>query len=791
MFGSTLKLPAPKPPPGGVDPNRFATNAGARPLPYLCGTRRLGVTFLSEAFGLFTSPVNVRTGKDSKTTVGYNYFASFAAAICHGPLDRLLRVWVDGELAWSGNLHRAGASFADLYISGRGNLRIYWGTETQPFDPLLRGSGQPHPTYRGQAYLVADRFLFGQDKTNAPNIEVEVSRFPSPAWLPTGTGVWGDDVNPTIPLYEWLTNPRFGLGLPDSRLDLDSFAAAASALYAEQIAISPLLTETAPLRDLLTRLLEYFDGVPVADAQGRLGLRLIRPGSPIVRVLTINQCTATPRIATTPWSDTANEVKVSFTDRAANYAADAVKVHDRANFEITGAVRSKDAARPWVCRADVARKIASVLARREGRPRRMLTLEVLRSAADGLRPGDLINFEWPQRSLQLLARVKSVSLPRFEERTAALELEEDVSWANAAWYQPASQGSVAGPTLPEPPAAPPATLMECPLPYLLRAYYTAWPEHAVAFFPAATKPAADARAWQPWLADDPMGRWFKRFEGRDFGPLSWFALRATLNAALPADTPLILEAPDLDFTLTGLENRLELEPDLEDAQINTLMLYTGGEWFSVFGLELVEEGRYRARAIRARWAAPRAAHAQGQNAWLLPLGLLDPDDPRRRQHLLWRYTPSGVWFKAQPTDPLETPLADIAPEPVGVLRLAERPLPPDNLSLNGQKYAATWPPTGSLTAAWTPTSPWTVAFPENPRIPRETTATAWRLEVWRADDSEAVLTEELPASVATFVFDASDMQTALGGHLPFRLKVWAVRHGLDSLQPATLNVQPA
>lgn len=790
MFGSTLKMPAPKPPPGGVDPNRFATNAGARPLPYLCGTRRLGVTFLSEAFGLFTSPVNVRTGKDSKTTVGYNYFASFAAAICHGPLDTLRKVWVDGELAWSGNLQRAGASFADVYISGRGNLRIYWGTETQPFDPLLRGSGQTHPTYRGQAYLVADRFLFGQDKTNAPNIEVEVGRFPTPAWLPTGTGVWGDDVNPVIPLYEWLTNPRFGLGLPDNRLDLDSFAATASALYAERIVISPLLTDTAPLRDLLTRLLEYFDGIPVADPQGRLGLRLIRPGSPIVRVLTINDCTAPPRLSTTPWSDTANEIKVSFTDRSANYAADAVKVHDRANFEVTGAVRSKDAARPWVCRADVARKIASVLARREGRPRRTLRVEILRAAAEGLRPSDLVSFEWPQRGLQLLARIKTIILPTFDELAAELELDEDVSWANAPWYQPASQPAVAGPELPEPPAAPPATLLECPLPYLLRAHHTAWPEHAIAFFPAATKPAADARAWQPWLANEPAGRWFKRVGGRDLGPLSWFALRATLNTGLSNDTPLILESPDLDFTLNGLENRLELEPDLDDAQSNALMLYTNGEWFTLFALELLDEGRYRARAIRARWASRRATHAEGQTAWLLPLGLLDPDDPRRRPHLLWRYTPAGVWFKAQPADPLETPLADIAPEPIGVLRLAERPLPPDNLRLNGQTHAATWPPTGNLIAAWSPTSPWTAAFPENPRIPRETTATGWRLEVWPPDDSEAVLAEELPAYSASFNLSADDLLTALGGHTPFRLKVWAVRYGLDSLEPATLIVQP-
>jgi hypothetical protein len=56
--------------------------------------------------------------------------SSFAALICHGPLARLDAIWMDDELVWEGPLNRSG-DYADITVEDRGNVRLYWGTETQ------------------------------------------------------------------------------------------------------------------------------------------------------------------------------------------------------------------------------------------------------------------------------------------------------------------------------------------------------------------------------------------------------------------------------------------------------------------------------------------------------------------------------------------------------------------------------------------------------------------------------------------------------------------------------------
>jgi hypothetical protein len=100
-----------------LDERRISTNEQARPVPYFCGIARLAVTFISEAFGVKSKKIKMRVGK-KKETVGYNYFASFAALIAHGPLDRLNAIWMDNVLVWEGPLVRSG-DYADIKIEVR------------------------------------------------------------------------------------------------------------------------------------------------------------------------------------------------------------------------------------------------------------------------------------------------------------------------------------------------------------------------------------------------------------------------------------------------------------------------------------------------------------------------------------------------------------------------------------------------------------------------------------------------------------------------------------------------
>jgi hypothetical protein len=75
-----------------------------------------------------------------------------------------------------------------------------------------------------------------------------------------------DDVNPVIPLWDLWTNPRYGLGLPESRLDLATLAAVGERLNTGGIGVSPVITRTFNFRQFLVELCECFDAHPTYDA---------------------------------------------------------------------------------------------------------------------------------------------------------------------------------------------------------------------------------------------------------------------------------------------------------------------------------------------------------------------------------------------------------------------------------------------------------------------------------------------------------------------------------------------
>lgn len=100
MFGSTDKAPQPKQRPLGLDESHASTNESARPVPWFAGIRRIGATFISDVFQQKAVSVTQTLGKQ-KTKTGYNYYASFAAAVCHGPVDGLHDIRLNGDSVYA------------------------------------------------------------------------------------------------------------------------------------------------------------------------------------------------------------------------------------------------------------------------------------------------------------------------------------------------------------------------------------------------------------------------------------------------------------------------------------------------------------------------------------------------------------------------------------------------------------------------------------------------------------------------------------------------------------------
>lgn len=93
MFGSSSTLPQQDQLPLGQLRNRSGTNQMGRVLPSVYGTNRIGCTFISEFFDTMSSGVS--GGGKGGEVEGYNYYASFAVAVGHGPYLSLTQLYLN------------------------------------------------------------------------------------------------------------------------------------------------------------------------------------------------------------------------------------------------------------------------------------------------------------------------------------------------------------------------------------------------------------------------------------------------------------------------------------------------------------------------------------------------------------------------------------------------------------------------------------------------------------------------------------------------------------------------
>jgi hypothetical protein len=95
-------------------------------------------------------------------TTEYLYYASFAVALCEGPITGIGRIWADGKL-----LDTAGIVW-----------RWYPGDEAQPADPFIAAKmgAANTPAYRGTAYVVFEDLPLGNYGNRLPQLSFEVFR---------------------------------------------------------------------------------------------------------------------------------------------------------------------------------------------------------------------------------------------------------------------------------------------------------------------------------------------------------------------------------------------------------------------------------------------------------------------------------------------------------------------------------------------------------------------------------------------------------------------------------------
>ena len=135
-------------------------------IPRLYGRMRIGGNIIwATDFREETNTTRQGGGKgggQKVTTTEYLYYASFAVALCEGPITGIGRIWADGEIV-------------DL---SEATWRWYPGSEAQAPDPFITakmGVGNT-PAYRGTAYVVFEELPLARFGNRLPQLSFEVFR---------------------------------------------------------------------------------------------------------------------------------------------------------------------------------------------------------------------------------------------------------------------------------------------------------------------------------------------------------------------------------------------------------------------------------------------------------------------------------------------------------------------------------------------------------------------------------------------------------------------------------------
>ncbi|WP_394343031.1 hypothetical protein [Paenirhodobacter populi] len=150
-----------------LDGLRITSSTEGAVIPRLYGRMRIGgniiwaTDFREETKTTTQGGRQGRRGGKVKTTE-YLYYASFAVALCEGPITGIERIWADGM---------------PMDLSGV-TWRWYPGDEAQMADPFIvaRMGAENTPAYRGTAYVVFEELALSTYGNRLPQLSFEVFR---------------------------------------------------------------------------------------------------------------------------------------------------------------------------------------------------------------------------------------------------------------------------------------------------------------------------------------------------------------------------------------------------------------------------------------------------------------------------------------------------------------------------------------------------------------------------------------------------------------------------------------
>jgi len=248
------------------------------------------------------------------------------------------------------------------------------------------------------------------------------------------------DANPALAIYDLLTHPVYGLRKPASLIDQASFDSAARTLFDEGLGISMNIDTPTSADELIGEILRHADGVLYNDPQtGLYTLKLARadydPES--LPVLSVDDVLEPPQYSRGSWSETTNEVKITFTDRSSNWEQNvSPPAQDTANIAILGTLNSETIDFKGLSNMTTATLVAARALKTLSSPLARLTVKTNRKAWK-LRPGGCFRFTWEPLGIDdEVFRVARIGYGKVDEGTITIDAVEDIFGLSTVAFSP-------------------------------------------------------------------------------------------------------------------------------------------------------------------------------------------------------------------------------------------------------------------------------------------------------------------------------------------------------------------
>ena len=498
-----------------------------------------------------------------KQTVGYKYYLGMHMILCHGPVDAITKVRVDNKTAWSGTQGQGQitVSAEDLFggeekeggISGAVDIAL--GGVAQTKNSYLQSMlGVDIPAYRGVVGAILRQVYVGLNPYIKPwsfrASRIHVRQNGIVQWYDDKAAI-GTDMNPAHIIRECLTDPDWGLGYPEADVDDVSFTQAADTLYSEGMGMSLLWDKSKTLEEFIQDITKHIQGsMYVSRSTGKFVLKLARADYVVGSLLVLDESSVDKitDFKRNTIGEMINSVTVVFWDSSTG-KNNSVTVQDIALVAQQKATISTTKQYPGFTTGANAVRAASTELRALSTPLASCVIYTNRKAAS-LNIGDPFILSWSRYGVtQLVMRVANIELGSLDSNSIKINAIEDAfATASSVYSDPPPSGWVDPNSIPAP--CPHHCVIEAPFWELCQRMgetdARAIPSTAGFIVATGVRPSSDAAGAR--IYTDPTNSGTYQESGVvDFCPV------ATLSAvASPTDTVIpISSGVDLDLVVLG------------------------------------------------------------------------------------------------------------------------------------------------------------------------------------------------------------------------------------------------